>query len=255
MDDAEDRDVPDTDDRPPRRLRWGVWVLAVAALLQPVVLAVAVLNVLSGSLDARYFSVYSTGADGTQTVTLQPGITFWQRWSVITFTVPADRAVLGPTAVVVALAVVHLVGRRPLPRGVRWTAVAAAGLSSLLALASVVVLLLLQSRPEDETGYYSSRSTLVDVGAPAAAVGLAVVFAVLAAVVLLGPVAPAPPPGPEPRSEPRPEPRPEPDVDPVEEPGPDPAQVGVAPEPPGREPVPAGLPTPSPEEYAWYRRP
>ncbi|NAZ75131.1 hypothetical protein GTQ99_06785, partial [Kineococcus sp. T13] len=96
-------------ERPPAG--WAAWALTAAALL-PVALAVlTTAQVLTGAVDERWFASYSTDRDGSTTMTVDPGVTFWQRWSVLALTVPLAEALLASAAACTALAVLRLVGR------------------------------------------------------------------------------------------------------------------------------------------------
>lgn len=178
-----------------------------------------------------------------------PDVGFWDRWGVVTYTAPADRALLASAAVCVLLAGLHLAAgaRWPLPRACRWTAAGAGALSALCAATVLVVQLVRVQLPDSEGQWFTADSTLLDLASPVSAMVTVVVFCVVAGAVLLGPALP--------RAE---------AAEAAEEPG-EPegtpgVVTGVTPEPErAPEPEPAevvlSFPHPTAEQYAQYRRP
>lgn len=239
----------------PLGLHVAAWALAVVAVVLPALLLVVDQRVLSGARDRNYFLSYTSDGSGNESTTLQPDIGFWDRWSVLDYTAPADRLLLASVAACIVLAALHLAGGRrwPLHRGCRWLAATAGASSALCAVVVLLVDLLRLQVPVDDRRWYSTTSTLLDIAWPVSALGTVVVFGAVVGVVLLG--APAP--------------RVEPDhavADDAGEPEPAPVvvdaeEVGAADEgaPEEREPVvaefPPAFPRPTAEEYAHYRRP
>lgn len=250
---AETGDLP----RVPPALRAAAWALVVVAVLLPVVLLVVHQRVFAGALDERYFAQYEYDGSGNEKVTVSPDVDFWDRWSVLGYTAPADRALLAATAVCVVLAGLHLTtgARRPLSRACRWAGAGAAALSALAAAAFLVVDLVAVQMPEGAGAYFPSSSSFLDVAPLLSAMVTVIVFSAVAGAVLLGPALPraaatapaAREPAPEPAVEPAREPAPGPvrEPAPVREPEPVPAPVAVAP----------SFPRPSAEDYERYRRP
>lgn len=234
--------------RTPRALPWAVWALAVVGLALPVVSVVVYRQVLTGGLDAQYFTGSSTDEYGNTTVTETPGITFWDRWTLVSYVVPVDRVLLAATAVSVLVAAVHVAAghRSPLSRACRWVAAAGGGASAVVALAVLGVTIALSQRAPDADGYFSASTGLLELVLPVSTMVAVAVFGTVAGFVLVGGPLPlvAPDPDPEDRET-------EDGQEPVEPPDEEvPHEL-----PPGPVEVPVAFPRPSAEDYARYRRP
>lgn len=236
--------------RAPRSVQVSAWALVVVALALPSVLVLLVRRVLGGALDELYFANYEYAEDGTETVTVDPGVDFWDRWGLLSWSVPADRALLPSAAVCIALAGLHLAAgaRWPLPRAWNYAAVLACAATAFPAAALVGVQLAGARRPASERGWSMSPDAFLDLAPGVSSMALVVVFVVVAGVVLLGPAVPRP----EPRAEP--EDAPVEDA-PVEARSVEARSVEAAPEPPLPVEAPGELPRPTQEQYALYRRP
>jgi hypothetical protein len=177
-----------------RRVQLAAWVLAVAALVAAVTATAAVLLVLSGAVDREFFSTYSSDGDGNQTSYVDPSVDLAYRWMSLPYIVPADGKLLAPVLVVAVLAGLHLAGHRVVdrgrslvPRAARWTAVAAAGLSTVLVVATVGVAAVLQRTGATDGEFQNPAPPLLDLAAPLALSGVHLVLAVVTAVLLVGP--------------------------------------------------------------------
>ncbi|GAB3451597.1 hypothetical protein AB1207_02885 [Kineococcus endophyticus] len=249
----------------PRRLRVAAWVLALAALVPPLLAAVAAVDVLSGSLDEDYFASYEYDQNGNPVGSASTvGLT--DRWQGLDYLVSADRVLLGPVAVLLLLAGLHLAGRgRPaVPLGARLVAVVAAAASAVVGVGVGAVPLVLRERSSGEEdhgfGGLGGPSALVQLVGSAGPVLFLLAACLLAAVLLLlrrarGTVEdwPAPRPAPVPReagesSPVLPLPDPAPEHEPLDA---TPVPVPAAP----AAPQPPAVPRLSEEDRAWYRRP
>ncbi|MFD0481552.1 hypothetical protein ACFQ46_03015 [Kineococcus sp. GCM10028916] len=243
--------------RAPRSLHRVVWALTLVELALPVTALVVFRQVLTGALDAQYFSSSTSDENGNVTVIPTPGITFWDRWTLVSYVVPTDRVLLAATAVCVAVAGLHLAAgeRWPLHRACRWVAAAGGALSSLVALAVLVVMIAASQRTPDDAAYFSTSTSLLEVVLPVSALVTVAVFGVVAVIVLVGDSLPAATVGPAAAV----------DVDDAEAEADEPGELAAADEPAGiavvdePEPrpveVPVAFPRPSADEYARYRRP
>ncbi|WP_432520479.1 hypothetical protein [Kineococcus sp. SYSU DK006] len=248
---------------------WAAWALTAAALL-PVALAVlATAQVLGGALDERWFASYSTDGDGETTMTVDPGVTFWQRWSVLALTVPLTEALLASAAACTALAVLRLVGRPAwvVPGPVaRWAAAGVAWATAAASATALAVVLTAAGRPEGESYFSSSGSLLVDAGPQGAQLLAVLAVAAVAGAALVrpgapaqapeqasgpGPATPVDPPAPEaPEAE-----APDAEAPDAEAPEAEAPEEGAPEEGAPEEGAAAELPRPTAEEYALYRRP
>ncbi|MEZ0491590.1 hypothetical protein AB2L28_05010 [Kineococcus sp. TBRC 1896] len=241
---------PDHGGRVPLRLRVASRVLAVAALALPLLGVAVAVHVLTGGVDAQYFTGYEYDGDGNE-VSATTSATLAQRWQALDYLVPPDHVLLGPAAVVLLLAGLHLSGRgRPaLSPGTRLLAAAAATSSALYAVGGgVVPLVLRQGTTADEQGFGGPPPFVLLVG-PAGVVVFLAAACVVAGVLLLLPRTPQeeqepwspPPAAQEPPVAPPPDPAPEPVSDP--------------PPVPQDAPPPPAVPRLREEDRAWYRRP
>lgn len=236
----------------PRRLRGAVWALAVAALVLPVLGVVAVAHVLTGGVDEQYFTNTEYDGDGN-VVSSTTSASVSERWEALDYLVPVDRLLVGPVAVLLLLAGLHLAGRgRPaVPGGARLVAVLAAVVSFVTALTGGLVPLYLRQRASGDDDPFGAPSPLATLVGSAGALVFLLAACVLAVVLLLQ--RPLPPsaavdvPTLAPREDQAPStgaPTRAPDGDPP------PEQVPV------RAPVdPPPVPRLSEEDRAWYRRP
>ncbi|WP_328293851.1 hypothetical protein OG218_14110 [Kineococcus sp. NBC_00420] len=234
--------------RTPRALTVSVWALAVVGLALPVLTVGVYQHVLAGALDAQYFTSSSSDEYGSSIVTEAPGVTFWDRWTLVSYVVPIDRVLLAATAVCVLVAAVHVAAgnRFPVPRPCRWVAAAGGAVSALVALAVLGVTVAVSQRSPEDGGYFTPTTGLVELVLPVSAMVAVVVFGVVAVIVLVG--------GPLPFVE-----RDAEDPEDSEEPAKldEPLELTQAPVPVEPEPVavPVTFPRPSAEDYARYRRP
>jgi hypothetical protein len=221
----------------------------------PVVSVVVYQRVLAGGLDPQYFTSTSSDESGTVTSEMTPGITFWDRWTLASYVVPSERALVAATALWGAGAGLPLAagGRWSLPRPSRWLAAAGGALSVLVALAVLAVTVAASQRTPEDNAYFSQSTSLLEVVQPVSAMVTVAVFGAVAVVVLLGSPLPPAPAAPEAVVEDPVPPlardvRTAP-VEPVGPTQPEPARV--------EEPVevPVAFPRPSEADYARYRRP
>lgn len=247
----------------PQRLRVATWVLALAALVPPVLAAVAAVDVLSGSLDQDYFASYEYDENGNP-VGSASTVVLTDRWQGLDYLVSADRVLLGPVAVLLLLAGLHLAGRgRPaLPLGARLVAVVAAAASAVVGVGVGAVPLVLRERTagEEDHGFggLGGPSALVQLVGSAGPVLFLLAACLLAAVLLLvrrdrDTVESWP--APAPRGAAR-----TPSALPPHCAPPDPAPVDVFPVPvtapaPTAPAEPPAVPRLPEEDRAWYRRP
>lgn len=175
----------------PRRIRVAAWVLALTALAAPLTAVAAVVAVLTGAVDHEFFTTYTSDENGNETSYVDPSVDLVYRWKALQYIVPADEKLLGPVVLVAVLAGLHLAGHRVpggsvvVPRGARWTAVAAAVVSTVLMVGTVGVPAVLRHTGGSDVQFPDTVPPLVDLASPLALSGALLVLAVVAVVLLL----------------------------------------------------------------------
>jgi len=140
----------DPDDVETDRWGWVAWVLVVACVVPPLLLAEAARRVLGGSYDLEYFGGYSGGylSDGTlesaatrDELTSRLDVSVGDRFTVLWEQLSLPAPLLGPALAGVLTAAVVLLGRPAVMVPGRWAARIAAGGLGLAGLEAVAVTL------------------------------------------------------------------------------------------------------------------